>query len=127
MRKLAFTLALLICFTFGTVYAYDLTNGVYTVGKKKYTYSYKRDGNQVAVVWSPNLPNNDKLVFDAVRYSIGVVYGKDALLSPHFEIVYVQGTGLMKFRARGRYILVTIMKEESNEKVAAWGMFESDK
>lgn len=118
---------LLISIVFGTGYAADYADGVYKVGKKKFTYSYKRDGKQVAVVWTPNLPDNDKIVFDAVRHSIGVVYGKNALLSPSFETVNVQGTGLMKFSARGRYILVTIVKEASNGKVAAWSMFESDK
>lgn len=127
MLRHILTFILLIGGTFGTIYAAGYTEGIYKVGKKNYTYSYKREGKQVAVVWTPNLPDNDKIVLDAIRHSIGVVYGKSTLLSPNFETVYLQGTGLMKFRARGRYILVTIMKEESNGKVAAWSMFESDK
>ena len=127
MPKLALTLAILVCFFSGIVYAADHRDGVYKAEKRKYTYSYKREGRQVAVVWSPSLPENGKIVADAVRHTIGIVYGKNALVSPRFETVYVQGVGLMKFRARGRYILVTIMKEESNGKVFGWSMFESDK
>jgi hypothetical protein len=126
-RVIVFFALFCIVSAHNTVASDGMIDGKYKVGKKTYIYSFKRSGEQTAFVYTPTFPDNKNIVFDAVRHSIDIAYGKNTLLSPFFETVDVQGVKLMKFRAKNKYILVTLTKDRSNGRVFGWCMFQSDK
>lgn len=80
-----------------------------------YNFTYQRDSNQYAVVFSPPLPRDDATVIGAMLESINTIYGKNNVADLSPQLVPRSGTNLIKFEGRIEDFYFLLIKDYSGE------------
>lgn len=89
-----------------------------TVGKGNYSFydfSYTREENQYAVIFTPVLPRDDATVIAAMLEVINTIYGKHLVTNLTPQLVDRYGTNVIKFDGANENFYFLLVKEYSGE------------
>lgn len=86
-------------------------NGSYSY----YRFSYQKEGNKFAVVFSPVLPRDDATVIGSMLEVISTVYGKHKVTNLIPQLVERYGTNLIKFDGVDGDFYFLLVKEYTGE------------
>lgn len=90
-----------------------------------YKYFYAKEGDQMAVHFSPFLPRNDATVIGAMKDVISTIYG-ERVVDATPSIVTRRGTNLIKLKGDRYSYLFLLIKEDTGE-VHSFGIIKEKK